>query len=108
MDIIKCACAHSFENNRKVCEIDYGFIVEKPLLTECGHYVCKQCAAKIETQNLQCETCKSENKKSILKADKHQNPGVQALLNRIIDMSIDELEKSLDEKTARIQSIDLV
>jgi hypothetical protein len=48
--------------------------------------------------------CDSKNKDNILKIDKQQNPAIQNMFNHLIESSLNNLEKNLDEKTSQVRS----
>lgn len=99
MDEFKCACPHQCSQECFFCKANYDFIVEEPITSKaCGHFICKQCVAKIKDNPQNCAVCSKENRSNIMEKIDGSNPTIERFFKISIEKNVEEHLKQLKDK----------
>ena len=82
LECVECAVAHKCATQCAFCIVEYAYIASEPMLTECGHQICKECATKINNKAMKCKFCGQELK-SLNLVNKAAELNIKTYLNTL-------------------------
>ena len=97
-----CACPHECSEPEPCmfCNINYDFIINRPIELKCGHSICQYCDVTIDSKKeLNCEHCKKRNRKSYIEK-KDTSPNIvifDEMLNKDEKLFENQLTKTISK-----------
>ena len=94
----------------KCCFSNDGHIAIEPILTSCGATGCKECITSLNTEEIECYSCKGKHLVKDLKnmpVIKSMECVVKSFVNELIEFSKVNLEKTTDLRKGKTYEINL-